>query len=990
MHNRSRFENSSSNGGGGFGPNGGVRPGLRPMQRPGGPGVAPSRPTSIYTQQSNNRMSSPNTTTTTGRPGPETTRSVSYNQPRNPVRSPSTPAGGGVPPSQQYRTGNSYSPSQPPLSSSPIRSSPIKNTQPTATAMHRELGDNYVWVRTELVQAIWNNHGKLPPGWKPSRKRGRDIPSWGWMRAQILQSSSSAAGGAIGQHRLRGSSTKGKSILATMKIDDDLFAPEELQNATVSFSYESGDTETVCPANTWWKQPNPTAPTDLCSLTHLHEPSVVFCLQKRYEQDIIYTYTGKILLALNPFRVVEGVYGDQVMKQYWQPMSLERPKPHAYAIAQDAYKSLLDMKEDQSVLVSGESGSGKTVTTKIIMGYLATQSRRVQAIQQNHPKVGVESQILQSNPILESFGNARTVRNDNSSRFGKYMELLFSPSGTLLSASIQTYLLEKVRLITQAPGERNYHVFYELLAGVSQKDRQLLKIANVTARDFRMTAASGTFDRRDGVDDRETYQDLRMALDTVGFSVDEQSAMLSVVCALLHTSNIDFQPAGADGSALVRSTSLRNALELLGVPMEALNNALCLCAIEARGEIFHKNMSVTQAEKALEALIKAAYGALFTYIVQAINKSITGEDTVNFAVESLPRIGVLDIFGFESFDFNSFEQLCINYCNEALQQQFNRFVFKLEQEEYKEEGIDWSFIDFPDNQDILDLIEKKRVGILSILDENCRLNSQTDSLFVRAVYDKCSKHPRFLGTNTQKANLQFSINHYAGVVTYDCIIFLEKNKDELPKETTELLASSSVPFLAHLGELLTRDSSSSAGNDRTAQASPGKNLPSYAQRRAELSPKGTKRSASSMIRESVGGQFRNQLSELRDRIDSTTPHYVRCLKPNDQLVPHLFEAHVIADQLRCAGVLEAIRVARVGFPHRFLHDQFLERYSILGKSKLSGFGRTPPGQRCVALVKLLHPMVLSVLREGGGRDSLDLREYVHLRCCDSPFPFVYV
>ncbi|KAL3945263.1 MAG: hypothetical protein SGBAC_000674 [Bacillariaceae sp.] len=719
-------------------------------------------------------------------------------------------------------------------------------------------------------------------------------------------------------------------------------------DATVSFSYESGDMEMLCPANVWWKKQLPEPPTDLCSLTHLHEPSVVYSLQHRYQNDNIYTYTGKILLALNPFRVLDGIYGDQVMKQYWKAGAMERPPPHVYAVAQDAYKALLDMKENQSILVSGESGSGKTVTTKIIMGYLATQSKRMQTKQQS-AKAGVESQILQSNPILESFGNARTVRNDNSSRFGKYMELLFTTSGTLVSASVQTYLLEKVRLITQAPGERNYHIFYEILAGVSQEERIQLKIANATARDFRMTAASGTFDRRDGVDDRETYQDLRNALDTIGFSKSEQMSMLSVACALLHISNISFEPTAGDGSALAISPYLQSALTLLGVPIEALNNALCLCAIEARGETFHKNLSVRQAEKATEALIKATYGALFTHIVRQINKSIAAENS-NTHMQSLPRIGILDIFGFESFDVNSFEQLCINYCNEALQQQFNRFVFKLEQEEYKTEGIDWSFIDFPDNEEILELIEKKRVGILSILDENCRLSSQSDATFVRGVYDKNSRHPCFSGTQTQRASLQFCIKHYAGVVKYDCVHFLEKNKDELPKETTELLSSSSGHFLAYLGDLLNDEASSSA-----------------------------KRGSGSIIRESVGSQFRTQLQELRNQVDATTPHYVRCLKPNDELVPNKFEARVIADQLRCAGVLEAIRVARVGFPHRFTHEQFLDRYGTLAKSKLKGLPRSQVTQRCKTLIDAIQNAVLRALeKETDVKERAGLRETVEL------------
>mmetsp|Transcript_42425 Transcript_42425/g.102663 ORF Transcript_42425/g.102663 Transcript_42425/m.102663 type:complete len:1772 (+) Transcript_42425:209-5524(+) len=844
--------------------------------------------------------------------------------------------------------------STPRVQTGAIRTSPIRgsssnnyrsNSKPAAPLHQPLAADSHVWVRTDLVKAIWDNHGKLPPGWTPNRKRGRDS-AWGWMRAQVVQSSS-VGGSGIGQHRLKGSSS-GKSILVSVKVNDATFAPRELMDATVSFSYESGDVEMACPANIWWKKQDPEAPTDLCSLTHLHEPSVVYCLQHRYHNDSIYTYTGKILLALNPFRVLDGIYGDQVMKQYWKAEATDRPPPHVYAVAQDAYKTLLEMKENQSILVSGESGSGKTVTTKIIMGYLATQSKRMQANQRS-AKEGVESQILQSNPILESFGNARTVRNDNSSRFGKYMELLFTPSGTLVSASVQTYLLEKVRLITPAPGERNYHIFYEILAGVSQEERVQLKIANVTARDFRMTASSGTFDRRDGVEDRETYQDLRNALDTIGFSKSEQTSMLSVACALLHISNISFQPTAGDGSALAISHYLQSALTLLGVPIEALNNALCLCAIEARGETFHKNLSVRQAEKATEALIKATYGALFSHIVRTINKSIAADNS-NTEMKSLPRIGILDIFGFESFDFNSFEQLCINYCNEALQQQFNRFVFKLEQEEYKSEGIDWSFIDFPDNQEILDLIEKKRVGILSILDENCRLSSQSDTTFVRGVYDKNSRHPCFSGSQTQKASLQFCIKHYAGVVKYDCVNFLEKNKDELPKETTELLSSSSVQFLAYLGDLLSFESSSS-----------------------------TKRGSGSMIRESVGSQFRTQLQELRDQVDATTPHYVRCLKPNDELVPNKFEAHVIADQLRCAGVLEAIRVARVGFPHRFTHGHFLERYGMLAKSKLKGLPRSQPTQRCKTLIDALQNGVLRALeKETDVKERAGLRETVEL------------
>ncbi len=839
---------------------------------------------------------------------------------------------------------------------------------------------NYVWVRTDVVEAILNNNGTLPKGWKPSRKRGRDATSWGWTRARVESSSASAQVASSPGRSYRSSRTNNglygqskRTIQVTLTIEDTEFAPYGINGKTVSLSYDSNTEETVCNANSWWSESDNgddlNIPEDLTSLTHLHEPAVVYCLKRHYEQYSIYTYTGKILLALNPFQILDNVYGEEIMEKYWNNNGVhdgkERPPPHVYAIAQDAYRSLLHEGDDQSILVSGESGSGKTVTTKIIMGYLASQSQRNSVDQtsrsdcngiddnnNDNKEMGIETQILQSNPILESFGNARTLRNDNSSRFGKFIELLFSPStGQLISASIETYLLEKVRLISQAPGERNYHVFYELLAGLnSQMERQALRIHNVSGpEDFRMTC-SGTYDRRDGVDDQDTYQDLRTALQTVGgFSESEQKDLFSVACALLHTSNISFKDTssnftGEDGSELIDSHSLDSALDLLGVSHDALNNALCLCKIQARGEVFHKKLSVVQATKALEALIKATYGALFTHIVRTINRSIaTKLETLNVSrIKDFPRIGVLDIFGFESFDVNSYEQLCINYCNEALQQQFNKFVFKLEQREYESEGIDWSFIEFPDNQDILDLIEKKRDGILSILDENCRLATCTDTTFCRALYEKCKSHPRFSATQAQEAVLCFSIEHYAGTVTYSSANFLEKNKDELPKETTDLLTSSSVPFLAYLGDTLRKEDEASNINSAANDS--------------------RRRNNSSILKNTVGSQFSQQLKKLRDRIDSTTPHYVRCLKPNDDLVPERFEARVIADQLRCAGVLEAIRVSRVGFPHRYYHGQFIMRYGLLAKKNTS---RKREKDFCAALISMLVPQVSEMLAKQG-------------------------
>ncbi|KAL7574803.1 hypothetical protein ACA910_010647 [Epithemia clementina (nom. ined.)] len=862
------------------------------------------------------------------------------------------------------------------------------------------LHGTHVWVRTDLVEAILDHGGSIPDGWKPRKRTRATDTEWGWCRAVVHSASTApvetptkARGNKIGssfeQTPSPGISNKSPydiklrkitnspslnrttpvqskriispgrpdaSVSIKLTVDDEHFAPPHLQNVSVSFTYQTSDDSKVCTANAWWSQrDNPEPPADLTMLEQLHEPAVVFCLQHRYESEHIYTYTGKILLALNPFQALKNLYGEDVMQQYWKQDYTERPPPHIYAIAEDAYRSMIRSNHNQSILVSGESGAGKTVTAKIIMRYLATLSQRSeQNRRQEASRVSIEAQVLQSNPILESFGNARTVRNDNSSRFGKFIEIRFDTRlGALKSASIRTYLLEKVRLISQNEGERNYHVFYEVLAALPQKDRKRLRIATESAESFRMTAASGTFDRRDGVSDKETYRELRSALDTVGFTEEEQTDLFTGVCGLLHTSNLTFVESKAqDSSELDRENpSLRSAVALLGVSADALNGAFCQVLIEVNGERLYKNLSIEKAQKAVEATMKATYGALFEHIVRRINQSIAAQQSPEPAgrknMSPTTTIGVLDIFGFESFETNSFEQLCINHCNEALQQQFNRFVFKLEQQEYEKEGIDWSFVTFPDNQDVLDLIEKKRHGILSILDEQCRLARCTDKSFALAVYDKCKEHPRFLATKQQEAAFCFSIQHYAGIVEYDSANFLEKNKDELPKETTELLLSSANPFLASLGELLCDHAPIEQSQQKKGSA--------------RKNPKQIQRGSSSLMRDGVGIQFSAQLTELRTLIESTEPHYVRCLKPNDDLIPNNFDPLIIADQLRCAGVLEAIRVSRVGFPHRYFHNHFVERYGLLRRKKLRRRGkssaRQPNNDDCASLVDELTPML---------------------------------
>mmetsp|Transcript_5020 Transcript_5020/g.11043 ORF Transcript_5020/g.11043 Transcript_5020/m.11043 type:complete len:1631 (-) Transcript_5020:83-4975(-) len=750
-------------------------------------------------------------------------------------------------------------------------------------------------------------------------------------------------------------------------------------------------------------------PGDLVEMTHLHEPAIVHALRTRYEKDIIYTNTGAILLALNPFKKLDHLYTREMMELYWREdggsgsssgggeegrETKEKLPPHAYAVAENAYSSMIRSLEErdahrlesaskgklspcnQSILVSGESGAGKTVTTKIVMRYLSILSQRNSDGNMGaneHDGPSVEMQVLQSNPVLESFGNARTIRNDNSSRFGKFIEMSFQARkddacgqrGSLLGAKIDFYLLEKVRLVSVNPGERNYHIFYELLSphGMRVSDKQRYKLTSsfgkgrtkLTVHDFNMTSISGTFDRRDGVDDSETYGELRTAMNTVGFSFDEQDGIFSVVSALLHASNLKFVNNGNDECLVYDQDGTSAAVSsLLGVSEDSLKMALTTIILEARGERLLKQLSTSQAEKALEATVKAAYGSLFAYLVTRINKSIEvqgefGCETggMDQGGDDVATVGVLDIFGFESFETNSFEQLCINYCNEALQQQFNRFVFKAEQAEYEYEGIEWSNIEFPDNQEALDLIEAKRLGIFAVLDEQCRLPRRTDQTFAKSVYDTCESNSYFEASRMQRSKGRFAIIHYAGSVTYDSDSFILKNKDELPKSASDLLASSTIPFVSELARIL-------GGNDscRPAPSGDGGCAP-------------LKRNSSTLTRITVSGQFASQLKGLRARIETTEPHYIRCLKPNDRLVANHFDESLIAHQLNCAGVLPAMKIARAGFAMRYLHTAFIQRYRPIVGLELRHSARKLSDHQatCQILIGLLSERLESEMKQ---------------------------
>mmetsp|Transcript_41931 Transcript_41931/g.61332 ORF Transcript_41931/g.61332 Transcript_41931/m.61332 type:complete len:1524 (+) Transcript_41931:174-4745(+) len=749
---------------------------------------------------------------------------------------------------------------------------------------------------------------------------------------------------------------------------------------------------------------------DLIGLTHLHEPAILHALRLRYDADIIYTSTGPILIAVNPFKRME-LYSQDTMEEYRiqgengadsaspgssgpitpfnrrklglrASVRSQRLPPHAYQTADDAYRAMMrgientvlmggagrgisnnprslrrgggrgdnsryDTPTNQSILVSGESGAGKTVTTKIVLNYFAMLSKKkaecdpygqhgLNESAYSDEEVSIEQQVLQSNPILESFGNARTIRNDNSSRFGKYIDIRFTPSGSLSGANIETYLLEKVRLIHPSLGERNYHVFYQFLASATATEREQFFFGNMGFRDFKLLNQTGTYDRRDGISDENNHQEMLDAMITIGFDPTTIQSLMRLVVAILFAGNMTFTQRVHNHNeycTLDETNASLAAASLLGVSFENLSAALTTRVILAGNETVHKSLSIDQATKSCEALISALYGATFDFIVEKVNDSIVNDDIVDGGIAT---IGVLDIFGFETFDVNNFEQLCINYTNEALQQQFNKYVFKLEQQEYEREGILWKFISFPDNQDVLDLIDKKKVGIISLLDDQCKTPATTDKTFSTSLYSNCKTHPRFEASFRQVGLMKFGIKHYAGPVEYTIEGFMEKNKDELPRDTVNLLLASDKSFVNTLGHIMTEDSSSpssSGGN------SSGRKIRSH-------SPV-----PSAPIRPTVGGQFASQLRSLREKIDTTAPHYVRCLKPNENLVPDDFDPAMIADQLRSAGVLEAVRVSRVGFPQRYTHLQFVKRYGCLAPNATKTRSVRDVKKQCLGVVE---------------------------------------
>ncbi|CAI5963167.1 unnamed protein product [Closterium sp. NIES-64] len=635
---------------------------------------------------------------------------------------------------------------------------------------------------------------------------------------------------------------------------------------------------------------DPDAPSggvdDMTKLAYLHEPGVLSNLATRYGLDEIYTYTGNILIAVNPFQRLPHLYSQPMMEQY-KGVRLGELSPHVFAIAETAYRAMLDCGESQSILVSGESGAGKTETTKLIMQYLAYMGGRATEGR------SVEAQVLESNPLLEAFGNAKTVRNNNSSRFGKFVEIQFDAAGRISGAAVRTYLLERSRVVQTSDPERNYHCFYQLCAGATPEEAAKLKLA--PPETFHYLNQSSCFELTGYSNNADEYAATRRAMDVVGLSHLEQDAIFRVVAAILHLGNISFAPGKQPDSSKVSGDKakfhLEAAAELLGCDRRALRESLITRTLVTRDGNIKRELDPAAAVISRDTLAKTIYSKLFDWLVHKVNVSI-GQDP---HVKSI--IGVLDIYGFESFQTNSFEQFCINLANEKLQQHFNQHVFKAEQEEYESEAIDWSYIEFVDNQDVLELIEKKPMGIIALLDEQCMFPKSNHETFATKLYQTVGAHRRF--DKPKLSQTDFTIEHYAGKVTYQTDLFLEKNKDYVVMEHQALLGASVDPFVAALFPM----------------------------------PSGDKAKTKFT---SLGSGFKQQLAELMSTLSHMDPHYVRCVKPNGQYKPGYFENPSVIHQLRCGGVLEAIRISCAGYPTRRPFDEFLDRFSVLAPDLCDG------------------------------------------------------
>ncbi|XP_066433961.1 unconventional myosin-XV [Eleutherodactylus coqui] len=649
------------------------------------------------------------------------------------------------------------------------------------------------------------------------------------------------------------------------------------------------------------------------SLRDLQEASVLHNLRKRFERELIYTYIGSILISLNPYRML-NIYGtDHVL--YYEGKALGETPPHLFAIANIAYTKLMDAKHNQCIIISGESGSGKTEATKLVLRYLVAVNQRR----------GVTNQILEATPLLESFGNAKTVRNDNSSRFGKFVEI-YLEEGVICGAITSQYLLEKSRIVFQAKNERNYHIFYEMLAGLPSQQKQAFYLQDAETYYYLNQGGNCEIPSKS---DAEDFRRLLNAMESLSFTIEDQDSIFRILSSILHLGNVYFEKYETESqevASVVSASEIRVVSELLQISHEGLQKAITYKVTETMREKIFTPLTVDSAVDARDAIAKILYSLLFSWLTDRINKLV-------YPKQDALSIAILDIYGFEDLNFNSFEQLCINYANEYLQFFFNKIIFKEEQEEYIREQIDWREISFVDNQTCIDLISQKPYGILRILDDQSCFPQATDHTFLQ----KCHYHH---GTNElyckPKMPLpEFGIKHFAGKVTYQVHKFLDKNYDQVRQDVLDLFVNSKIKVLANL-------------------------FFSHAQVLAQQ--KSMMGKSSTMTRkikaQTVAAKFQQSLLELVEKMERCNPFFVRCIKPNSKKEPCLFESDVVTTQLKYSGILETIRIRKEGFPVRIPFSFFLSRYRCV-----MDLGRNirADGPLCVTVLRKLCPSVHPIM-----------------------------
>ncbi|XP_074857658.1 myosin-IIIb [Carettochelys insculpta] len=697
---------------------------------------------------------------------------------------------------------------------------------------------------------------------------------------------------------------------------------------------------------------------DLVNLEVLDEDTIIHQLQKRYADLQIYTYVGDILIALNPFQTL-SIYSPQFSKLYHGVKRSSNP-PHIFASADAAYQGMVTSSKDQCIIISGESGAGKTESAHLIVQHLTFLGKANNR--------ALREKILQVNPLVEAFGNACTAINDNSSRFGKYLEMMFTPTGAVMGAKISEYLLEKSRVIKQAVGEKNFHIFYYIYAGLFHQkklseyrlpeEKPPRYIDNETGRVMQDIITKDSY--------RRQFEAIQHCFRIIGFTDEEVHSVYKILAGILNIGNIEFAAISSqhqtDKSEVPNAEALDNAAVLLSIGSEELQEALTSHCVVTRGETIIRTNTVDKAADVRDAMSKALYGRLFSWIVNRINALLQPDKNICKA-ESRMNVGILDIFGFENFKRNSFEQLCINIANEQIQFYFNQHIFALEQMEYQNEGIDATTVEYEDNRPLLDMFLQKPMGVLALLDEESRFPQATDLTLVDKFEGnlRCKYFWRPKGVE-----LCFGIQHYAGKVLYDAYGFLEKNRDTLPADIVVVLRTSENKLLQ---QLFSSPLTKTGGGRRRSEPELSCNL---AQARARVTAASRSlppqlsaghikidtmeimrhpEETTNMKRQTVASYFRYSLMDLLSKMVVGQPHFVRCIKPNDDREALKFSQERVLVQLRYTGILETVKIRQQGYSHRILFEEFVKRYYYLAFKA----HQTPLGSResCIAILEKL-------------------------------------